>query len=428
MSKTLNYLYCFTVIMASGNPALRLFDLNAITIGLFLIGALFFVRRMLVVTVRGALTITAIGFLLLIQVVLFGDLVIPASIGFFLNILIGFMLMSSMPNFLQYFVRCMFAISIVSIAMYFLVYLPGNADLFRDYSVYEESIYIRQFHIGFYNFRGYTADVVRNSGPFWEPGAFAGYLAFALYIMALQSSNKRQSPIIALTLIVALLTTLSTMGYIAFLLVLFSFLFKKFEGARLGVLVFVFPLILGGTVYAAFQAAERIPFLKEKVVQQIDSAEEGANNAEINRIGNVEYDWGFIQLRPLFGWSANVETRYVIDIGAAAAIQAQGNALTGLAARFGIVGWLIFMTSFFLSFHRMSGSFILGCLGFSLIAITFTGEKYMNYPLIMTFLFCERHHIHKRSLKVKRRKASGDTTLGAKMRSGKRLILSPFGK
>lgn len=174
---------------------MRLSNEDAVTIGLFLIGGLLFLSRPKFISSRGALTVVAVGFLLLIQIGLFGELVFNASIGFLLHIIIAFMVMSFIPNFLHYFVRCMFLISIVSIAMYFLVLLPGNYEMFKPYAFYEETIRLQEFHIGFYNFRDYYRSA-RNSGPFWEPGAFAGYLAFALYIMILQSANKRQSVVV----------------------------------------------------------------------------------------------------------------------------------------------------------------------------------------------------------------------------------------
>ena len=85
----------------------------------------------------------------------------------------------------------MAAIAAVSLVFYFVVWVPGNLDLVRPFTVYQDS---SELNIGIHNFRGFGYEVARNSGPFWEPGAFAGYLAFALFLLVLSRDPSRLNP------------------------------------------------------------------------------------------------------------------------------------------------------------------------------------------------------------------------------------------
>lgn len=402
MKKLLNYIYCMALIMVSGNPAFKLLGFDTLIVLLFGAGAVLFITRPIYTTGRNTVLLISLGFLMLTHMILFGAYVMPASVGFMLQVLTAFMVMSAIPNFMSYLVRCMFVVALVSLFFYFFIMVPGLSDSMRPFLVYDDPI-ITEFSIGIHTFRGYDKEL-RNSGPFWEPGAFAGYLAISLFCMVLMSEYKRQSVVVASVLILALLTTLSTMGYAAFFVVIFAFFIQRFRRANILIVALGFPLVSVMLGFGAFQVGEQIPFLKEKIVEQFDDADEGKKNAEINRFGNAEYDWSFVKRRPFFGWSANVDTRVTVDPTAQEVLKAQGNALTGVAARFGLVGWLLLMGSFFFGFYRASGSLLIGGIGLGLLAAMFTGEKYMNYPLIMTMMFLERHHVFTNELVFRRRK------------------------
>ena len=73
----------------------------------------------------------------------------------------------------------------------------------------------------------YVTGLLRNPGMFWEPGAFAGYIvaAFMLFIGRLDEMWKKHRSSV-LILLVALLTTMSTTGYVVMGVVLVYFSFK----------------------------------------------------------------------------------------------------------------------------------------------------------------------------------------------------------
>ena len=66
--------------------------------------------------------------------------------------------------------------------------------------------------------------ITRNWGPFWEPGVYAIYLCVALLFSLNDLSKISVKPII---LVLGILSTLSTTGYIVLLLIIFEFLVRK---------------------------------------------------------------------------------------------------------------------------------------------------------------------------------------------------------
>ena len=366
MKNLLVYIYVMLVIMVSGNPAIDVIGSDQMTLITFGLGAGLFMTRYQIVTVNNLLFILCVGFLLLVQIALFGPLVFNASVNFVVQLLIAAMLMAVLPKFLTVFVHCMVFISLIALPIYFFIWLPGKEELLRPFALYSNNL---EFHIGLYNFRGYVGESGRNSGLFWEPGAFAGYLALALFAMVLLREQNKQSFWLAAILVLALLTTLSTMGYVALLAVAFAYLWQRFRNTHFIYILFGFPLLSVTLVLGAQYAYTEIPFLQQKVQNQLDDVESNADGSEINRFGNAEYDLQFILQRPFFGWSANVDTRIAEDHLARDAIQAQGNALTGTAVRFGFIGWFLLMGRFVYGLYRASQSKVIAITGFALICI-----------------------------------------------------------
>lgn len=63
----------------------------------------------------------------------------------------------------------------------------------------------------------------RNAGPFWEPGAFQGFLVIAIFFLLNYKEAFKHKSIIMIVLLITLLTTQSTIGYIVFLISLLGF-------------------------------------------------------------------------------------------------------------------------------------------------------------------------------------------------------------
>ena len=99
--------------------------------------------------------------------------------------------------------------------------------------------------------------LMRNSGMFWEPGAFAGYLLLALIFIVLKNQKfslgiyRKEGFLVLL----GLLSTLSTTGYIVLSVFIFLYILQNYR-VRLIIIIPVF--IIG--VFTAYVSIEFLPF------------------------------------------------------------------------------------------------------------------------------------------------------------------------
>ena len=126
----------------------------------------------------------------------------------------------SYEDFLKKYTDCIMAIALFSIAVYFLYKVAPGAfgafprHLWRNHSVLFVNLWLSVVPVG-------MQDYFRNFGIFYEPGIFQFYLNIALLIELF--SNKKINVFRVLVLTVAVITTLSTNGYISIVLVFFAY-------------------------------------------------------------------------------------------------------------------------------------------------------------------------------------------------------------
>lgn len=122
---------------------------------------------------------------------------------------------------------------------------------------------------------------IRNSGPFWEPGLFAAYLCFAIFAerFFVEKQKNRLFSKRNLLMIAAVITTFSSAGYIALLIILLCGLFAS----RLSIIPKY--LLLAIVVLGSSFAYNNIPFLKEKIDGQ--RGEQNLNLANVKSERNI---------------------------------------------------------------------------------------------------------------------------------------------
>ena len=218
----------------------------------------------------------------------------------------------------------------------------------------------------------------RNSGMFWEPGAFQGFIMLVplLYsdnLIQLWKSHKKE----CIILILALLTTKSTTGYITFAAFLFltMFLNKKISLVLKTVLI---ALAVPIFVYAWSQ-----DFMGEKLVKEYEEATM-LRRGEVswNRMGVMVIDYENIVRHPIIGNGFMDESRYGI-LGEY--MRGAGNGFTGAINMFGIPFILLYFIGIFKNLVHLSKAnrfvFIF------VVILLLNGEYFLNYPLFWSFLF-----------------------------------------
>lgn len=183
----------------------------------------------------------------------------------------------------------------------------------------------------------------RNCGPFWEPGAFAGYICivFVLFfkdLILLWKVYKKEVKI----LLFALFTTFSTQGYIVFFFIcLFYYISDRLNPQKL----FSIAIIL----FVAYLIAMNIPFIGNKVQEQFVAAsdiesKEGSQN--LSRFTTAALDIYYIIKHPFIGNTTLPEIRYedhpyVKGEADALGGRGTGSGITDFIATYGIIPFFI---------------------------------------------------------------------------------------
>lgn len=122
------------------------------------------------------------------------------------------------------YINIMVLMSIISLICFLLSILnPSFASSISSHAFTTDSL--APIHASFYYTWGFGIHLInlRNSGMFWEPGAFQGFLCIAILILILTNYDIKNSFGKLIILVVTLLTTGSTTGYIILMLILIVF-------------------------------------------------------------------------------------------------------------------------------------------------------------------------------------------------------------
>ena len=183
-------------------------------------------------------------------------------------------------RFVTIFVTTMYYISIIAIVIYLLCLDPSLQNFFiNDLTKNFTSLNVETavFEGGGKNFiihnfaAGDTVleatDMLRNCGPFWEPGMFAVFLNIALFLHNVIERQKLR--FCNLILIGALVTTFSTGGFLSGLIILLSYIFSRKNH---------FISIIFGIIFVLLaQYLMRLEFVGEKLTDQMTETEIGSD-------------------------------------------------------------------------------------------------------------------------------------------------------
>lgn len=389
MNNRLYFFLTFLVILVSGNQAMVFLGKEAIYIGTLGIFLIYWYKSKVRLKVADAVIVMFFSVIMLLHVFSFGSMVLMASMGYLIKLSIALLAVRLISNFSGYYVSVIYMLACISLVFYIPSQLGFDlAGMLSRFQLHFPGSDIR--HIGIHNFNSLREND-RNCGIFWESGAFAGYLVLALLFSLRDVKINSISNKWVIVMVVALLTTKSTTGYMALLVLVVLYLYQsKWVKGRLAKLFF-FPLIVLAVGGVAYVAVNEISFLGEKITGQFNSARNSENLSEINRFGNFMYDIDFIEKRPLLGWSGNPVTRLSVDPNVVDFVSGQGNGLTGFAVRFGLIGLLVYF--YFLAgvTRRMSGSVLTAMFGILIVGMLLMGEQFLNYPIFFSLMFIPKN-------------------------------------
>ncbi len=221
------------------------------------------------------------------------------------------------------------------------------------------SAYQQNLHIIVFNFS--QIDVGRNSGPFWEPTAYAIYLIFGL--IAIFYIKKTIYNIQGLIFVTALITTLSTTGYVVFFILILAY-FIIIKRNLISVLMMVVFIFIGLYVY------ETIPFLKEKIDYQISLSNKNKDLDKRRRTRFVSFALDIEEWLdyPFFGKGRNEITRF--GTSKLKSIEThRNNGISDFLLKFGIIYFLLYFFYYYKSWLFVSNFYFKHTIPIGLIAI-----------------------------------------------------------
>jgi hypothetical protein len=223
-------------------------------------------------------------------------------------------------------------------------------------------------HSFIYFYQGIKLWNFRNSGLFWEGGAFVVFLTFALVFQRFYLKRNIKREII---LILTILTTLSTVGYAIILLYFVSRLnFKKLYH----ILLFTIVSLLAVLTH----------FVQDIFINKFD----GKNISGIDRLTGQIVDLKLFSDSPIIGVGY---TRYLTEfrelafaLGSIAPTST--NSITGLLALNGFIYTVLIFTPFFLFFWR-GHSKTLSILRLLMIVLVIISQGIFNQLIFLSLIF-----------------------------------------
>ncbi len=227
----------------------------------------------------------------------------------------------------------------------------------------------------------------RNSGFMWEPKGFANFLIISIFFQLVIGSfkvfNKKM-----LIMLIALITTFSTTGFIA----LFSLLIFYFLNKNLKTSLIFFPIFILFSSIIFFNS----DFLYDKIVYELSLTKEYENLLyqkkdykddvySLGRTGSFIVDINDLKNRPFFGYGFTRENRTQSDFVKLIRV----NGLSDLLAVYGIVGFILYfyMHHIFLKKMQNQLNFKFAPIILITLIIIYTASTLTSHPLWISFLF-----------------------------------------
>jgi hypothetical protein len=283
--------------------------------------------------------------------------------GSFINTLMLFLFaycvfaLTGTSNFMKNFVKIIFVFTIISFIFFIpSIIIPGFESFFVEKIA---PVFSRQTRSEFYQyipniiiycFNTNTAGTgfLRNPGPFHEAGGFADFLLIAMVFETLLTKklfSKRN-----IIFIIALISTFSTTGYLAFSLLLFAYFITQKSIMQSLLFLPLFGLIV--TYYFS-----NLDFMKDKINEQLKSAETANYDiAGRTRFISAILDFKDVKENPLLGKGTSKLTRFE-DYQGDSSLTHRNNGFTDIFVKYGIPFALYFFFNIILTLRTLSEKF-----------------------------------------------------------------------
>ncbi len=388
----IDYLLVFLLISLSGNKAFG----AIILVMAFLLSFIVFIyrnKRIDYIFLFFGLILTII---LLLQAIKFDFFPWITIAGQYLIIFVAYFVVKAVgPTFVDKFIDIMIGFSVISLIFFLLENtIPGFANYLKSYAftVHEQELYggviQGKYYLGIYTFSVMPYEdlfFIRNVGPFWEGGAFAGYLMIALIFNVVRTGKLFNN--YGKILVITIITTLSTTGAIALIsLIVFYLLAKQNYEILKWPLVFLVALI-GMVLFTS------LDILGAKVENRIKMAQQPGliYTTTSSRFVDAVRDFHALQGHEIIGRGINPETR-LSKIDKQSGYTIRTNGLTDHLVRFGTIFFIITFVLLYINFYSMNNYYhqlnnIFALFAVLIVILLLQSEVFFDYPVFWAMLF-----------------------------------------
>jgi len=395
-SAWLDYFIVTILIFMSGNPALTIEGRNEVltVIISFCFLIMLYMRKETIATPRFIAVALIFSCVVVVQGFTFSFWPYRTIFGFLLRLFMAYAAVTLVKEFPRKYIIVMFYTCIISFFFYFFGILRETTgiDLISFLAPIDKLANPeRGFHIFVHNYLAYgrippfsNQNPFRNSSYFWEPGAFAGYLLLAIIFLGMYKDKfeKRQYKNMLSIMIIALLTTMSTGGYVLLpLCLLFHVKLSQLTVKHVPIVVAV-GLIMAMLLPVFFY----MEFLWPKIKNEYVTAVNYGRGWEYSRFGSILVDVEYIKRHPFFGYGGHEKTRFMLHGGQS--LEGMGNGLSDFTVRHGLIGMATALIFIGASIYRLT-NYDLGkaILFVSFIVLALNFEIFLNYPLFISLMF-----------------------------------------
>ena len=343
-ARAVDYTLLFLLVGVTGIPFFKAGDITFLIIFLVFSMIVLIYRRL---KIDKFFIIFFLIYLLVMaaQMVKFNYLPVTTYLGIFVRIIFAYLVVRILGrNFTKYYVDIMYVLSIIGFFIYIpQLILPGfgrflatsvspllRNPLYQGDIWYAPDIILYVFNSG--------VGTYRNCGAFWEPGAYAVFLVIAMIFHYLESKTISDKK--SIVLLLALLSTVSTTGFIALGAYMLLFL-----GNRVAPL---YKLILFPSFFVAIILAfTTLNFLGEKITEQLD-VEHTHHNTRF-KSGVIDFrDW---LENPILGLGRDPKTRHKGITNPI--LTHRTNGLSNYLVTYGIFIFLFYFGSIYYAFYKL---------------------------------------------------------------------------
>lgn len=195
------------------------------------------------------------------------------------------------------------------------------------------------WYVVFYMFNGWAG--IRNSGFMWEPGGFSCMLIPMIFFRLWRNGVKVDWHIVVLLL--NLITTYSTSGYLALFFVVLYYVFMNKAIFRSKVSVILLPVILILLLWGAYYSYNTFDFMGSKIEKYLDLGETVYYSPAIDRLRTNRLGYFTLALKRIVEWPLGYGVvtpdydvrRFGVAINAP-------NSIAAIMQEWGIIGILLF--------------------------------------------------------------------------------------